>query len=101
MNHDFLKQLQDQTYVRLKQEGADALDPARRAEKTRAHFRPALGSIAIGWALAEHVFGFPYAARWTIVPVGALAGAALALAAGWLSLRSVLRAPPLVTLRNA
>lgn len=32
MNHDFLKQLQDHTYVRLKEEGADALDPARRAE---------------------------------------------------------------------
>lgn len=61
----------------------------------------ALGSVAIGWALAEHVFGFPYTARWMIVPMGTLAGAALALAAGWLSLRSVLRAPPLVTLRNA
>lgn len=32
MNHDFLKQLQDHTYVRLKEEGADALDPVRRAE---------------------------------------------------------------------
>ncbi|HLT27287.1 MAG TPA: FtsX-like permease family protein [Zeimonas sp.] len=61
----------------------------------------ALGSIAIGWALAEQVFGFPYAPRWAVVPLGAAAGAALALAAGWLSLRGVLRTPPLVTLRNA
>ena len=61
----------------------------------------AIGSIAIGWALADQVFGFPYQPRWSIVPAGAAVGAALALAAGWLSLRSVLRAPPLVTLRNA
>ncbi|MDT3680046.1 MAG: FtsX-like permease family protein [Burkholderiaceae bacterium] len=61
----------------------------------------ALGSIAIGWALAEQVFGFAYQPRWMIVPVGAAVGAALALGAGWLSLRAVLRAPPLLTLRDA
>ncbi|HEY0879535.1 MAG TPA: FtsX-like permease family protein [Zeimonas sp.] len=61
----------------------------------------ALGSIAIGWGLADQVFGFPYEPRWAIVPLGAAFGAALALAAGWLSLRGVLRTPPLVTLRNA
>ncbi|MCD6680865.1 MAG: ABC transporter permease [Burkholderiaceae bacterium] len=61
----------------------------------------ALGSIAIGWALAEQVFGFAYAPRWMIVPAGAAIGAVLALVAGWLSLRSVLRAPPLLTLRGA
>ncbi|MCO5101112.1 MAG: ABC transporter permease [Burkholderiaceae bacterium] len=60
----------------------------------------ASGSIAIGWALAEQVFGFAYQPRWTILPLGALAGAALTLVAGWLSLRAVLRAPPLLTLRN-
>ncbi len=61
----------------------------------------ALGSIAIGWALADLVFEFGYRPRWIIIPLGAAIGALLALAAGWLSLRSVLRAPPLVTLRNA
>ncbi len=61
----------------------------------------ALGSIAIGWALAEQVFGFAYEPRWAIVPVGAAVGAALALVAGWFSLRAVLRAPPLLTLRDA
>ncbi len=61
----------------------------------------ASGSIAIGWALADQVFGFAYEPRWMILPLGALVGAALALVAGWLSLRAVLRAPPLLTLRNA
>lgn len=61
----------------------------------------ASGSIAIGWALAEYAFGFAYQPRWSIVPLGAVIGAVLALVAGWFSLRSVLRAPPLVTLRNA
>ncbi len=61
----------------------------------------ALGSVAIGWALAEQVFGFAYEPRWAVVPVGAAVGAALALVAGWLSLRAVLRAPPLLTLRDA
>ncbi len=61
----------------------------------------ALGSIAIGWALADQVFGFAYQPRWLVVPVGAAVGAGVALGAGWLSLRTVLRSPPLLTLRNA
>ncbi|HLS56586.1 MAG TPA: FtsX-like permease family protein [Zeimonas sp.] len=61
----------------------------------------AAGSIAIGWVLADQVFRFDYVPRWWVLPGGAAIGAALALLAGWLSLRSVLRVPPLATLRNA
>ncbi|RPH62133.1 MAG: FtsX-like permease family protein, partial [Burkholderiales bacterium] len=61
----------------------------------------AVGSIAIGWVLAEQVFRFDHAPRWWVLPGGAAMGAVLALLAGWLSLRSVLRVPPLETLRNA
>ena len=61
----------------------------------------AAGSMAIGWALAEQVFRFSFVPRWWVLPAGALAGALLALLAGWFSLRSVLRTPPLATLRDA
>lgn len=61
----------------------------------------AAGSIAIGWVLADQVFRFDYEPRWWVLASGAAVGAALALLAGWLSLRSVLRAPPLATLRDA
>jgi len=56
---------------------------------------------AVGWALAHLVFEFDWhAAPW--VPLGgALAGAALAWAAGWWGLRGVLRTPVVVTLRKA
>lgn len=61
----------------------------------------AAGSIAIGWVLADQVFRFAYEPRWWVLPAGAAIGAGLALWAGWLSLRSVLRVPPLATLRDA
>ncbi len=61
----------------------------------------AAGSIAIGWVLADQVFRFDYEPRWWVLATGAAIGAALALLAGWLSLRSVLRVPPLATLRDA
>ncbi|MCL4184103.1 MAG: FtsX-like permease family protein [Burkholderiaceae bacterium] len=61
----------------------------------------AAGSIAIGWVLADQVFRFAYEPRWWVLPAGAAIGAALALLAGWLGLRNVLRVPPLATLRNA
>lgn len=61
----------------------------------------ALGSIAIGWALAEQVFRFAYEPQWLALPIGAAFGALLSLAAGWLSLRAVLSAPPLASLRDA
>jgi putative ABC transport system permease protein len=60
----------------------------------------AAGSIAVGWALAERVFRFPFEPQWLVLPGGAAVGALLALLAGWLSLRPVLSVPPLATLRN-
>ena len=60
----------------------------------------AAGALAIGAALSAQVFQFEYAPRWDSLAWGTAAGALLAIAAGWLSLRGVLRAPPLATLRE-
>jgi putative ABC transport system permease protein len=61
----------------------------------------ATGAGAMGWALAEYQFKFP----WTFEPgvwlAGLAAGIVCALIGGWLGLRSVLRQPPLQTLREA
>ncbi|HEX9172643.1 MAG TPA: FtsX-like permease family protein [Telluria sp.] len=61
----------------------------------------ASGAAALGWALATYQFKFP----WTFEPGVWLAGLAVgmvcAMAGGWLGLRSVLRQPPLQTLREA
>nr|WP_313706756.1 FtsX-like permease family protein [Massilia sp.] len=61
----------------------------------------ATGAAALGWALAEYQFKFP----WTFEPgvwmAGIAAGVACALVGGWFGLRAVLRQPPLQTLREA
>jgi putative ABC transport system permease protein len=61
----------------------------------------ATGAAALGWALAEYQFKFP----WTFEPgvwmAGITAGVACALVGGWFGLRAVLRQPPLQTLREA
>ncbi|MBI5721853.1 MAG: ABC transporter permease [Burkholderiales bacterium] len=58
-------------------------------------------ALVVGWLLARYAFEF----SWTPVPwvplAGALAGALLALAAGWWGLREVLARPVLETLRRA
>jgi putative ABC transport system permease protein len=61
----------------------------------------ASGAALLGWALASYQFKFP----WTFEPgvwlAGLVVGIVCALAGGWLGLRSVLRQPPLQTLREA
>jgi putative ABC transport system permease protein len=60
----------------------------------------AAGALVTGWVLAQQVFQFDYQPRWESLILGALAGALVALAAGWAGLRGVLRAPPLASLRE-
>ena len=60
-----------------------------------------LAAIAVGWALARYVFEFAWGASPVVPLVGAVAGAGLALAAGWWGLREVLRRPVVETLRQA
>jgi putative ABC transport system permease protein len=60
-----------------------------------------IAAVVVGWALARYAFEF----RWTASPwvpaAGGVAGALLALAAGWWGLRDVLRRPVVETLRRA
>jgi putative ABC transport system permease protein len=55
----------------------------------------------VGWALARYVFAFDWTVSLWVPLLGALAGAVLALAAGWWGLRGVLRRPVVETLRRA
>jgi putative ABC transport system permease protein len=65
-----------------------------------AGFLASLAAVAVGWALARYVFGFAWTASWIVPVIGSLVGAALALAAGWWGLRSVLNTPVVETLRQ-
>ncbi len=58
------------------------------------------GALAIGAVLAERVFRFSLDTRWEMLLYGLLAGALLAVLAGWMGLRPVLNSSPLSTLRN-
>lgn len=60
----------------------------------------ACGALATGALLADRVFQFELAVRWSLIPVGMMAGAALAILTGWLGLRPVFNTPPLSTLRD-
>jgi putative ABC transport system permease protein len=60
-----------------------------------------LAAVAVGWALAHFVFEFGWHASPLIPLAGGLAGALLALAAGWWGLREVLRRPVIESLRRA
>ncbi len=65
-----------------------------------AGFLASMAAAAVGWALARYVFEF----AWNVSPwvplLGALAGAVLALLAGWWGLHEVLRRPVIETLRR-
>ena len=58
-------------------------------------------AMVVGWALARFVFEFAWSASLWVPLLGALAGAVLALGAGWWGLRDVLRRPVVETLRRA
>jgi putative ABC transport system permease protein len=65
-----------------------------------AGFLASIAASAIGWGLARYVFEFAWRASPLVPVAGALAGAALALAAGWWGLRDILRRPVVETLRR-
>ena len=60
-----------------------------------------VAAIAVGWLLARYAFEFTWNPSPWVPLVGMVAGAVLALAAGWWGLREVLRRPVLETLRRA
>ncbi|NDH51809.1 MAG: FtsX-like permease family protein [Betaproteobacteria bacterium] len=66
-----------------------------------AGFLASLVATVVGWALAKYVFGFDWTAAPWVPLAGALAGALLAMVAGWWGLREVLRRPVVETLRRA
>ena len=66
-----------------------------------AGFLASIVALIVGWALARYVFDFNWTGSWTVPLFGSLAGAVLALAAGWWGLRSVLNTPVVETLRKA
>jgi putative ABC transport system permease protein len=66
-----------------------------------AGFLASIVASVVGWAMAHYAFDFEWTASGWVPLAGALAGAVLALAAGWLGLREVLNRPVMETLRRA
>ncbi len=66
-----------------------------------AGFLASVVALVVGRGLARYVFDFNWTGSWTVPVFGSLAGAALALAAGWWGLRAVLTTPVVETLRKS
>ena len=66
-----------------------------------AGFLASMVASAVGWGMARYAFDFDWTASPWVPLAGALAGAALALAAGWWGLREVLNRPVVDTLRRS
>ncbi len=60
-----------------------------------------VAAVAVGWLLARYAFEFSWNPSPWVPLAGMVAGAVLALLAGWWGLREVLRRPVLETLRRA
>ena len=60
-----------------------------------------MAAMSVGWALARYVFEFSWNPSPWVPLAGGVAGALLALGAGWWGLRDVLRRPVVDTLRRA
>ena len=60
-----------------------------------------VAAVVVGWLLARYAFEFDWNPQLWVPAAGGVAGALLALAAGWWGLREVLRRPVLETLRRA
>jgi len=97
----------EREYAILRAVGAQAslLRQVQRAELLGvgllAGFLASVVAVIVGWALARYAFEFDWNASPWVPLVGAVAGAWLALAAGWWGLRSVLHTPVVQTLRKA
>jgi putative ABC transport system permease protein len=85
--------------------GARLLARVQRAELlgvgALAGLLAAVAAMVVGALLARYVFEFTWSASPWVPLVGAACGALLALAAGWMGLRGVLRRPVIETLRRA
>ncbi len=66
-----------------------------------AGFLASVMASLVGWALAHFVFEFDWSVSLWVLLLGSLAGALLALLAGWWGLREVLTRPVVETLRQA
>lgn len=66
-----------------------------------AGFLASMVAAVVGWGLAKYAFDFTWTASPLVPLAGSVAGALLALAAGWWGLREVLSRPVVETLRKA